>query len=156
MFIFWNSCYDKTFPIRATIGRWKIENDNLYCKAERIISVKVPLQLKPGKIAGVGIIAKDQFIETTIDKDWKLLLSSVSTAYDKKLRYLYRPFEELLSLTDFKTKFTYYPETMRASSFATEEMFNRYPIRAEYIQLHKYLDGTLKVWDYIGTEMSPE
>ena len=114
------------------------------------------MELKPGKIAGVGIIAKNQFIESTVDKDWKILLGSVSTAYDKKLRYLYRPFEELLSPTDFKTKFTYYPEAMRTSNFATEAMFNRYPIRAEYIQLHEYLDGMLKVWDYIGTEMRPE
>lgn len=142
--------YDEFFPLRALIGKWKIENDTLYAKVERIITVKVPLKLGKNKSC---ILKPDDFIEKDIQQDWKILLTDVNTSYDKKLRYLYKPFNTLLSSEDVELNFEYSKEPIRESSFSQEAFFYSYELEGEYMRLQDYLKGKTKVWDYIGTEV---
>lgn len=141
--------YDKDFPLRAVIGKWKIEANILYAKADRIIMVKVPLKAKHNEH-----LKPEDFIETDIRQDWKILLNEVNISYDKKLRYLYKPLQPLLSSEDIELDFKFYEEPIRESAFSAESFFRTYSLRSEYIRLQEYLKGKTKVWEYIGTEVN--
>ncbi len=142
--------YDRYFPLRALIGKWKIENNTLYGKVERIILVKVPLKVDE---KGPAPLKPEDFIEKETHQDWRVLLSEVNTSYDKKLRYLYKPLNPLLTKEDIDLNFDYSPEPIRESAFSAEKFFYRFYLRSEYIKLQDYLKGKIKVWDYIGTEV---
>ncbi|AEJ19221.1 hypothetical protein [Gracilinema caldarium] len=142
--------YDKYFPLRAVIGKWKIEANTLYAKVERIITVKVPLKAKHGEH-----LKPDDFIETdVIKKDWKILLNEVYSSYDKTLRYLYKPLQPLLSSEDIELNFKFNDEQIRESAFSAEDFYRRFYLRGEYMRLQDYLKGKTKVWEYIGTEVN--
>lgn len=140
----------KNFPLRALIGKWKIENNTLYGKVERIILVKVPLKVDE---KGPAPLKPEDFIEKEMHQDWRVLLSEVNTSYDKKLRYLYKPLNPLLTKEDIDLNFDYSPEPIRESAFSAEEYLYGYYLKEEYIYLQKYISGKIKVWDYIGTEV---
>jgi len=142
--------HDIYFPLRALIGKWKIENNTLYGKVERIILVKVPLKVDE---KGPAPLKPEDFIEKETHQDWRVLLSEVNTSYDKKLRYLYKPLNPLLTKEDIDLNFDYSPEPIRESAFSAEQFFNRFYLRSEYIKLQDYLKGKIRVWDYIGTEV---
>lgn len=142
--------HDKYFPLRALIGKWKIENNTLYGKVERIILVKVPLKVDE---KGPAPLKPEDFIEKETHQDWRVLLSEVNTSYDKKLRYLYKPLNPLLTKEDIDLNFDYSPEPIRESAFSAEEYLYGYYLKEEYIYLQKYISGKIKVWDYIGTEV---
>lgn len=136
------------FPLRALIGTWKIENDTLYGRVNRIIAVKLPLK-KDEKSYKIFVKPED-FIEKDIKLDWKVMLPEVSTSYDKKLRYLYKPLLQLLSTEEIGMDLKFNEEPIRESAFSQEDFFYSYELIWDYFRLQEYLKGKTKVWEYIS------
>jgi hypothetical protein len=137
------------FPLRAMIGIWKIENDILFVQVKQIIAVKLPLSYDQ-KIKK-RVIKPDNFYEIKATQNWRPILAEVSSVYDKKLRYLYKPMQPILTIEEIKYNNFTNIEPIRESAFSQEYLFQRYYLKNEYIRLLHYLQGKTTVWDYIGS-----